>query len=109
MKFCTKPAFALSEQFSKGMPSVIKDSENIITPSAGHNEITACSLWIVLCLFRIARQINISNLPAGLIRLKCAFLWVSDKNIGRKFQNMPYDVLCLCTVKYNADVINLDG
>lgn len=60
------------------------DTENIITPPACHHEITAQPLWVVLCLFCVARYINISDFPTRLIRLKFDRCRIDIKNIGRQ-------------------------
>ena len=76
--------FTASEHIPKGQAVVIEDTENIITPPACHHEITAQPLWVVLCLFCVARYINISDFPTRLIRLKFDRCRIDIKNIGRQ-------------------------
>ena len=68
----------------QGQAVVIEDTENIITPHACHHEITAQPLWVVLCLFCVARYINISDFPTRLIRLKFDRCRIDIKDIGRQ-------------------------
>ena len=72
-----------SEHISKGQALIFKDTENIITAFSCHDEITAKSLWVVLCLFCVPRYINIPNLPACLIGLEFYGCWIDIENISR--------------------------
>ena len=107
MELCTEPANALMKHMPECTVMTVEDIKNIITPSPCHNEVTAKPLWIVLCGLCIARYVNVSQLPACLVSLKSHLRRISDKDIFRHIQDVPYHFFRCCTVKYNADVINL--
>ena len=81
---CPVSAFTAFKHIPKGQAVVIEDTENIITPSAYHHEITAKPLWVVLGLFCVPRYINVPDFPTCLIRLEFDCCGIDIKNICRQ-------------------------